>query len=137
MKVKSIGHICILSKDLEATKRFYCDLLGFEKVFDFIKNGRVSGFYLKVGDRNFIEVFENKETENTHSKILHICFEAEDIKELKKSLASKNIETTDIILGSDNSYQFWVKDPDGIDIEFLEYTNKSSQFTKQNAEMNW
>jgi catechol 2,3-dioxygenase-like lactoylglutathione lyase family enzyme len=137
MKVKSIAHICILSKDLEATRHFYCDLLGFEKIFDFIKEGRVSGFYFKINDDNFIEVFEDKETENTHSKILHICFATENIRKLKKMFNSKNIETTDIILGSDNSYQFWVKDPDGIDIEFHEYTDKSSQITKKNAEMNW
>ncbi len=137
MKVKSIGHICILSKDLEATKHFYCDLLGFEKIFDFIKEGRVSGFYFKISNDNFIEVFENKKTENTHSKMLHICFEVEDIKGLKKMLDSKKIKTNEISLGSDNSYQFWVKDPDGIDIEFQEYTKASSQRTKKNVAMTW
>jgi catechol 2,3-dioxygenase-like lactoylglutathione lyase family enzyme len=137
MKIKSIAHICIKAKDLEATKHFYCDLLGFEKVFDFTKEGRVSGFYFEVGNKNFVEVFEGKGTENNSPQILHMCFETDDVKGLKKMLDSKKVKTTQIKLGVDNSYQFWVKDPDGIDIEFLEYTDKSSQFTKQNVEMNW
>ena len=137
MKIKSIAHICILSKDLEATRHFYCDLLGFEKIFDFIRKGKVSGLYLKINDSNFIEVFEDNKTENTHSKLLHLCFETDNIKELKKIFDREKIKTTQIILGSDNSYQFWVKDPDGIDIEFQEYTKDSSQKTNRNTEMNW
>jgi len=137
MVIKSIAHICIKAKDLEATRHFYCDLLGFEKIFDFTKDGKVSGFYFKAGDKNFIEVFEAREAGSNNSQILHMCFETDDIKGLKKMLDSKKIKTTEIKLGVDNSYQFWVKDPDGIDIEFLEYTNDSSQFTKKNAEMDW
>ncbi len=137
MKIKSIAHICILSKDLEATRHFYCDLLGFEKVFDFTKEGKISGFYFDAGNKTFVEVFENKGTGKAISSILHICFETDDIKGLKKNLDAQKVKTTQIKLGVDNSYQFWVKDPDGIDIEFLEYTKKSSQFTKQSAEMNW
>ncbi len=137
MGIKSIAHICIKAKDLEATRHFYCDLLGFEKVFDFTKEGRVSGFYFKVSDKNFVEVFEAKGTGGDNPQILHMCFETDDIKGFKKMLDSKHIKTTEIKLGVDNSYQFWVKDPDGIDIEFLEYTKDSSQFTRKNAEMDW
>ena len=136
MEIKSIAHICIKAKDLEATRHFYCDLLGFEKVFDFIKEGRVSGFYFKVGNNTFVEVFEGG-AGGSDSPMLHICFETDDIEELKKTLDSRGLRTTEIKLGTDNSYQCWVKDPDGIDIEFLEYTKDSSQKTRRNAEMNW
>jgi catechol 2,3-dioxygenase-like lactoylglutathione lyase family enzyme len=137
MSITGIAHICIRAKDLEKTKGFYCDVLGMEHVFNFIKQGEVKGFYLKAGDRNYIEVFENKDLENEQSRIAHLCLETDDIQRLKEQVDSHSIETTDIKTGSDSSYQFWVKDPDGINIEFHEYTDKSSQIIKKDAEMNW
>ena len=136
-KIKAIAHICIKAKDLAKTSHFYCKVLGFEKVFDFTKTGEVKGCYLKVNNNNFIEVFEDKETEARPSNISHICLETDNVQELKELLSEKKIATSDIKLGPDNTYQFWVKDPNGIDIEFHAYTSESSQITKKNVEMDW
>jgi hypothetical protein len=39
-------------------------------------------------------------------------------------------------MGADNSLQFWIQDPNGLDIEFQQYPEHSSQFTGKNVEVN-
>ncbi len=40
-------------------------------------------------------------------------------------------------LGADGSRQFWMKDPNGMAIEFHQYNENSSQLTGQGVEVNW
>jgi hypothetical protein len=42
-------------------------------------------------------------------------------------LEAKGLLVTKITMGMDNSKQCWVKDPDGNDIELMEYTPESYQ----------
>jgi len=50
-----------------------------------------------------------------------------------KQIKSEGYETTDKIMGADNSWQFWATDPDGVKIEFHEYTENSCQSTKKDC----
>lgn len=137
MKI-SIAHLCIYTKDLEATRKFYCDGLGMKKVFDFTLKGSLYGFYLEMSKGNFIEVFFADEFDSTpKSAMRHLCLETDDIEEARRTLINAGIESTEIIKGCDNTYQFWFKDPNGIDIEFHQYTPESSQFTGINCEVDW
>ena len=62
--IKQLAHINIGSYDLKASEHFYCDVLGMEKTFEFIKNGELFGFYVQAGNSTFIEVFfEEQELE--------------------------------------------------------------------------
>jgi Lactoylglutathione lyase and related lyases len=137
MSIKALAHVCICTKDLKATEEFYCKILGFEKVFEFKKNGQTTGFYLKISDSNFLEFFLDPRNYSNDSPLRHLCFETDDIKALREDLISKGINCTETILGGDASWQFWIKDPNGIDIEFHQYTENSSQKTKQPVLMTW
>jgi catechol 2,3-dioxygenase-like lactoylglutathione lyase family enzyme len=137
MNLKAFAHICALAQDLKKTEQFYCDGLGMEKVFEFEKNGKPSGFYLKIAGRNFIEFFLDDRPKGNDSPLRHLCFETEDIKALRQDLTAKGIPCGEISLGGDASWQFWIKDPNGIDIEFHEYTKDSSQFTGKPVLMTW
>ena len=53
--IRGIAHLCIRVADLEQTARFYCDGLGLKKAFDFIRDGKVVGFYLRVGNGNYLD----------------------------------------------------------------------------------
>ena len=134
----SIAHICIYTKDLEATRVFYCDVLGMHKVFDFTLNGVQYGFYLEMSKGNFLEVFRNDNFASENSgNMRHLCIETDDIAGVKTRLVDAGIETTDIVKGCDNTYQFWLKDPSGMDIEFHQYTADSAQLTGANCEVDW
>jgi catechol 2,3-dioxygenase-like lactoylglutathione lyase family enzyme len=136
--IKALAHICILSRDLRATLDFYCGTLGFRKKFDFMKNDRLFGYYLQVDDTHFVEVFETQDAQPAASnQIIHFCLEVTDIDATRVALISKGIKVTEKKLGCDHSWQMWCKDPDGVDIEFQQYTAESSQYTGANCKVDW
>ena len=138
MSIKSVAHVCLKTTNLDATADFYCGALGMKKIFDFTKNGKIVGFYMKASNETFIEAFLVDDVEKVDKQALsHFCLETDSIKDLKKSLTERGYSTGDIHLGADNSYQFWMKDPNGLDFEFHEYTEKSSQRTCKDVEVNW
>ena len=134
--IKGLAHICLSAKDLSAVEIFYCSCLGLKKVFDFIRNNRVIGFYLEVSPGNYVEVFQQNEID-VHAKgpILHFCLEVDDIDQIGIKLTAGGYEATPKTLGADNSWQIWTTDPSGVKIEFHQYTARSSQITHANCIM--
>jgi len=138
--IKSIAHICILTRDLDACERFYCGALGLNKKFDFLRNGSVFGFYVEINDHNFIEIFlENDERplEAAKPTVMHFCLEVDDIDATINDIRIAGIEVTDKKLGSDRSWQAWLKDPNEVRIELHQYTDQSSQRLGTNCTVNW
>jgi lactoylglutathione lyase/glyoxylase I family protein len=137
--IKALAHICIEAEDLEKAQWFYCEVLGFTKKFDFIKEGDKFGFYLQINESNFIEVFKAGESQETaqRPRIKHFCLEVEDIDAVEMRLAQHGVETRGKKIGADNSWQLWCKDPTGIDMEFHQYTETSSQITGADCIVNW
>ena len=132
--IKQLVNICIFSKDLALTEKFYCGALKFKKVFNFIRNDEIIGFYLQISGKSYIEVFKNDAADsNSVSPLQHICFETEGMDELIEKIKLEGYEITDKIMGADNSWQFWTTDPDGVKIEFHEYTESSCQATKKDC----
>jgi len=140
MNIKSIAHICIGTADLEATLRFY-SVLGLQKVFDFTRKGRVIGYYLRVSGNSFIEIFEKADAAaapgGAQAHLAHLCLETEDIEGLRKKLIDAGYEPGGITLACDQTYQCWVKDPDGTGVEFHQYTPRSAQLTGESVEVPW
>ena len=134
--IKQLAHACIMVSDLTATEGFYCDRLGLKKTFDFIKDDELHGFYLELGNGTFLEAFAES-AEERPSRIRHLCFEVEDMDCAMQVLKEKGVPHTEKKLGGDNTWQIWLKDPDGIDIEFHQYTEKSSQKTGTPCPVDW
>src|SRR6185369_16419864 len=132
--IKALAHICILSSDLNRSLDFYCGALGLKRHFDFFKDGALFGFYLQVGPGQFIEIFKaGPAAEFRSQRIHHFCFEVDDIDAVREKLIKHGVAVTPKKLGCDQTWQCWCKDPDGVDFEFQQYTDKSSQFTKTNC----
>lgn len=132
--IKGLAHVCLSSTDLEATERFYGEGLGLKKAFDFIREGKVIGFYFELPRNGFIEVFKRDEVEARASQpISHFCLEVDDIDQIGTQLAAQGYEVTAKTLGADSSWQCWTKDPSGVRIEFHQYTERSSQIIRGNC----
>ena len=130
MMIKQLAHINIGSYDLNASEDFYCNILGLNKTFEFIKDGELFGFYAGAGNTTFVEVFlEEKREEITTTLLHHLCLEVEDLDATTSEIRMKGWEISDKKLGGDNSWQAWVTDPSGVQIELMQYTKESSQFT--------
>jgi catechol 2,3-dioxygenase-like lactoylglutathione lyase family enzyme len=138
MSIKSLAHVCVKTRDLQRTLDFYCGALGMQKLFNFTRIGEMIGFYLKASNNTFIEVFRTGDTvPTTDVQILsHFCFETDSIEELRQTLVEHGYAPREIIMGADNALQFWTQDPNGLEIEFQQYTEHSSQFSGKNVEVN-
>ncbi len=132
--IKGFAHVCLAATDLEAVERFYGEGLGFRKVFDFVCDGKVTGFYLEVAENTYIEVFSGGEINTTdRAPIAHFCLETDDIDQVARQLAENGYPVTEKKLGADQSWQIWTHDPSGVRIEFHQYTEQSSQRTHQDC----
>jgi len=136
--IKALAHVCLFSKDLDRSLEFYCGTLGLHRHFDFIKEGRLFGFYLQIAPGQFIEIFTTDSAEAAgRQRIHHLCLEVENLDLLRETLIKRGMEVTPKKLGCDQTWQCWCKDPDGTDVEFQQYTAQSSQFTCAQCLVNW
>ncbi|HSH09202.1 MAG TPA: VOC family protein, partial [Oceanipulchritudo sp.] len=127
--------VCLLTNDLEQTATFYTKGLGLEKAFDFEREGRLFGYYLKCGQESYIEVFQGQPGQP--GSITHLCLEVESIDAVIAHLTREGIAVTAKKKGSDGNYQAWIEDPNGVKIELMEYGPDCCQKTGQTCIVNW
>jgi catechol 2,3-dioxygenase-like lactoylglutathione lyase family enzyme len=138
MSIKSLAHVCIKTTDLETTADFYSGALGFTRHFDFTRQGKVIGFYMKAANETFVEVFLVDEVTGLDKQVLnHFCLETESLEALHQQLSVRGYSPGPIKMAADHTAQFWMKDPNGLALEFQEYSDKSAQRTGQNVEVDW
>jgi lactoylglutathione lyase len=131
--VKNIAHIALEISNLQNSVDFYVETLGLEYKFDSKdENDVIKMVYLKVCDGVFIEMFPSgiHKPERKHYLIgfHHLCFEVEDIHKAAAKIEAKGyVIKHPVKIGGDGSWQFWVDDPDGNPIEFMQYTETSLQ----------
>ncbi len=136
--IKQFAHINIGSYDLKASEDFYCNILGLKKTFEFIKGGELYGFYAGAGNTTFVEVFLEEERRAATTTLLHhLCLEVEDLETVILEIRMKGWEISDKKFGCDNSWQAWISDPSGVQIELMQYTKESSQFTGKPCNVDW
>lgn len=136
--VRKIAHTCIFAHDLEETATFYREVLGIEKVFNFLRNGQVIGYYLDAGGDTHIEVFHKATARYDDSNVIdHICLEVIDMDAAIAHVRSMGVQIRDKSVGSDDTWQSWTADPNGVKIELFQYTGKSAQFTGGDRVAHW
>lgn len=164
MKVKTISHLALQVKDMEAMLHFYRDALGFRLIcdttYDYVldslrayipfareaelenlkaveksfapKAGKPWFVYLRMTENQLLELFYADENYdpvcNQHCSYRHLSLEVENIEEAKRDLLRAGIQLkTDIYMGPDKTKTLWITDPEGNEIEFMEYTSDSLQ----------
>jgi catechol 2,3-dioxygenase-like lactoylglutathione lyase family enzyme len=129
MPVTELNHYFVRANDLEKSKRFYCDVLGFEVMprpdFPF------PGYWLGVGGRIQVHMgphgIANSElyylgstsasaTSNA-GVVDHIAFLATDPKGMSERLAAMGVATRNRYLREFRLFQMFIRDPDGLTIE--------------------
>ena len=121
-RILGIAHIGLWTDNLDAERHFYTDQLGFAEAFKLDKpTGGLMLVYFKVNDHQYIEVFPGwKGPEQT--VLSHIAFETDDAPQLRDYLASKGVPVpAKVGKGLDGNISFMIKDPDGHNIEFVQY----------------
>ena len=120
-KILGVGHMAIFVSDVEKSRGFYRDWLGFQEPFD-LKNldGSLSLTFFKVNENQYIEVFPGLKPEQ--DRLNHISFYTDDAEGLRTYLAAKGVQTpakaNKVRIGNTS---FNVKDPDGHTLEITQY----------------
>ena len=91
--------------------------------------------YIEVAPHQFIEFLycmgQHKKEQRDRSKIYgyqHFCLEVPNIKEAWEAVVYNGIHPdTEIALGTEGAYQFWITDPDGNKLELMEYAPGAKQ----------
>jgi catechol 2,3-dioxygenase-like lactoylglutathione lyase family enzyme len=126
---RSVVHFSIAVSDLQASRKFYTEILGLKLVQDAPAIGMV---FLKAGDDHVILAKSDAPlTRNAKdSRRAHHAFkvDADKYDDAKSFLAGKGVEvfeeenrTRGVFVGR----QFYIHDPDGAVIEFTEWDGTS------------
>jgi len=121
-RITGVAHIGLHTDNLDAARRFYGQQLGYEEAFKLDRpEGGLMLVYFKVNDHQYIEVFPD--WKGPEQLVLsHIAFETDNAQQLRDYLAAKGVKVPDTLrTGLDGNLSFMIKDPDGHDVEFVQY----------------
>ncbi|MBC8167683.1 MAG: VOC family protein [Bryobacteraceae bacterium] len=120
-RITGVAHIALFVHDIEKSRAYYRDLLGYQEVFD-LKNpdGSLSLTFVKINDRQYIELFPEKAPAT--DRLNHISIEVDDAEAMRAYLGSKGITVPEKVgKGRIKNSNFNVKDPDGHTVEIVQY----------------
>ena len=127
MSLGILQHYTIEPSDLEATKTFYCDVLGLENGDRpplgfpgyWLYSGGVPTVHL-LGERKPREGIVVRGTEkkfDNTGRFDHIAFAASDLPGVRKRIASKNVTFREQVIPRTGGTQIFLYDPDGVGVE--------------------
>lgn len=119
--ITGAAHVAIFSADVDKTRAFYKDWLGYGEPYDLKEaSGKLSLTFLKINERQYIEVFPEKEAGS--DRLNHVSVETSDIEGMRLYLASKGVKVPEKLAKNRiRNMSFNVKDPDGHTVEFVQY----------------
>ncbi|HEV2134393.1 MAG TPA: VOC family protein [Terracidiphilus sp.] len=117
--IDGIAHIAYRVSNLDNELAFL-KKLGYEEAFRMTRAGRTSEVFVKVNDRQFIEVYPRLDS-NQPLGWMHVCYESADLNALHDSLVGQGLSPTRVQKASAGNLIMSLKDPDGRVVEFTQY----------------
>ena len=120
-KITGVAHIALAVHDIEQSRKYYKDFLGYGEPFKLDNpNGSLSLTFIKVNDRQYIELFPEK-TPNS-DRLLHISIEVDNAEAMRSYLESKGVKVpAKVGKGRIKNSNFMITDPDGHLVEVVQY----------------
>jgi catechol 2,3-dioxygenase-like lactoylglutathione lyase family enzyme len=114
-----LGHVAFLVNDLSQSEAFY-EKLGFQKAFEFTDAGKITEAFVKINDRQFIELYPRiKDTQK--AGLDHICFETRDVASLRTAYIKQGLDPSDTKKMRAGNLLFGFRDPEGLWVEYVQY----------------
>lgn len=123
--MKTIDHLNRYVSNVDKFIEFYSNVLDYELIDKGIKaNGKSYAILKGDGHELFISEKDGFELDEEHN-FRHIGYYIENVDELLEKLKQKGyIEKERQIIVKPFSRQFYIKDPDGFEIDFIQWTDK-------------
>jgi catechol 2,3-dioxygenase-like lactoylglutathione lyase family enzyme len=114
-----IAHVAIRVADLTRSRIFY-QKLGFEQAFVSTKDGKTTEAFLKVNDRQFIEIYSQQDPSQPIG-FMHVCFEATDLEALNRAYVGRSLSPTPVKRAGAGNLLFTMVGPEQQNIEYTQY----------------
>ena len=121
-----IAHVAFRVTDVPKSREFY-RTLGFEEAFAFNDPGKPPVSYVKVNDRQYIELYQRKD-ESQPLGLMHICYEASDLEALHDYYVEQGLNAPAPRKARAGNLLFVLHDPDGQTVEFTQYMRGSLHY---------
>jgi catechol 2,3-dioxygenase-like lactoylglutathione lyase family enzyme len=121
--ITGIANIALRASDVDKEVAFL-GKLGFEKAFTTTQGPNALEVFVKINDRQFIEVYSRTDPKQPLGW-MHVCFEAGDANALEKFYTSAGLSPTPVRKADTGNLIFTVKDPSGNIIAFTQYVPDS------------
>jgi catechol 2,3-dioxygenase-like lactoylglutathione lyase family enzyme len=118
-ELAGIAHAAIRVSSLARSRDFY-EKLGFEEAFAMDENGTPTESFLKVNDRQFIELYPQREPSQAIG-FMHVCFEANDLEGLNRFYESKGLAPNPVKRAGAGNLLFTMTGPEQQNIEYTRY----------------
>src|SRR5262245_8917539 len=125
--VVGIANVTFKVSDVSKAHAYYEGVLGMPQAFE-TKDaaGKTASLYFKVNDDQFIEVTPTlKPGENVREA--RVVFQSSDLEKLHSLYASRGLNPGKISKGPDGNPVFRIVDPEGTNLDFLQYVSDSQQ----------
>jgi catechol 2,3-dioxygenase-like lactoylglutathione lyase family enzyme len=114
-----IAHVAIRVSDLNRSRDFY-QMLGFEEAFTLSKDGVVTESFVKVNDRQFIEMYPQQQPSQPIG-FMHVCFEGADLEALNRAYLARGLTPTPVKRAAAGNLLFTMEGPEKQNIEYTQY----------------
>jgi lactoylglutathione lyase len=120
-RITGVAHIAVYAHDVDKTAAFYRDFLGYAEPFRLKRpNGDLHLAFVKINDRQFVEVFPEKAAGT--DRLTHIALEVDDAEAMRVYLASRGVKVPEKVpVGRIGNANFNITDPDGHTVEIVQY----------------
>lgn len=120
--ITGIAHFALYSSNFDNTKDFYTGFLGYDIPYElsFSNDGVVSMSFVKINDRQLVEIFREKKQND--ERFFHFGIETDDAEAMRKYLESKGYKVPNSTpKGRIGNLNYFVDDPNGTICEIVEY----------------
>lgn len=117
-----VWHVAVPVKDLERSKEFYCNKLGFILLGQDEYTTKKQAFVAVAPSGFTIELFEPKGAEKSKQRKLpdHLAFECQDIGIFHARILSEGLKVDSVEEFDNGVKYFGLSDPDGVKLDFFQ-----------------
>jgi len=120
--IRGVAHIAFYVSDLNKTRAFWTDFLGYQECFNLKRKGsdEVRIAFIKINDQQYIELFADEP--RAGQMLNHISFYTDSADLMREYLASRQVKVPDkVAKGQTGNKNYNITDPDGNVVEIVEY----------------
>src|ERR1700722_5050498 len=121
-RIVGMPHVNFRVHDIEASRHFYKDFLGYSEPFQIVTDGKLIMAFIKINDRQYVEL--SPETSPSEPRFVHLALETDDAEGLRKYVKSKGYKASDkpASRGRIRNIGTGIDDPNGNHIDVTQYT---------------